>query len=47
MTAAVLATPGRAARQRSPGEAGLEGDVREAVAEPGDDPIDFCIWVGF
>lgn len=47
MTAAVLVTPGRTAPRRSPGEAGLERDVRKAVAELGNDPIDFCIWVGF
>lgn len=47
MTAAVLVTPGRAAPRRSPGEAGLERDVREAVAEPGNDPIDFRIRLGF
>lgn len=47
MTAAVLVTPGRAALWGSPGEAGLEGGVRQAVAKLGDDPIDFCIRVGF
>ena len=41
------ATRGRAARWRSPGEAGLEGDVRKAVAQLGDDPIHFGVWAGF
>lgn len=39
--------PGRAAAWRSPGEAGGEGDLRKAVAELGDDPIDFCVREGF
>lgn len=47
VTAAVPAAPGRAVRERSPGGAGLEGDIRKAMAEPGDDPVNFCIWVGF
>lgn len=32
---------------RSPGEAGLGGDFYKAVAELGDDPINFCISMGF
>lgn len=37
----------RSRRAWVPGEAGLERDVRKAVAELGNDPIDFCIRVGF
>lgn len=46
VTTAVLATLGRAAPWRSPGEAGLGRDVCKAVAELGDDPINCCVWVG-
>lgn len=43
---AVPATPeGRTGH--SPGEAGLGWGVGQAVAELGDDPIDFCVQVGF
>lgn len=40
-------TRGRVARWCLPGEAGLEGDVCKAVAQLGDDPINFSVQVGF
>ena len=40
-------THGRVAWRCLPGEAGLEGDVCKAVAQLGNDPIDFSVQVGF
>ena len=45
--AVVPATHGRVAWRCLPGEAGLEGDVCKAVAQLGNDPIDFSVQVGF
>lgn len=45
--AGVPGTHGRVARWCLPGEAGLEGGVCKAVAQLGDDPIDFSVQVGF
>ena len=45
--AVVPATHGGVARWCLPGEAGLEGHVCKAVAQLGDDPINFGVQVGF
>lgn len=44
---AAPASPAGPHKKHSPGQAGLEGGIGKAVAELGDEPIDFCIWVGF
>lgn len=41
------ATHSGVAQRCLPGEAGLEGHVCKAMAQLGDDPIDFGIQVGF
>lgn len=38
---------GRAGAGRSPGEAGPRWGIGRAAAQLGDDPIDFCVRVGF